>query len=128
MALPLSLLGNNSRIDTVGRVLIACFSDCVLGKLGQIANPIIAMVDPVPYYSIHPCLCLQMYTNCEHRKNSQFAIIENQNHPTVSVNSTYVYIPSQSSCYLIFFHPVFLAHLLPEFALLLVLLPYCPYA
>ena len=46
---------------TVGRVLIAWFNDCVLGKSGQIANPIIAMVDPVPYYSIRACLCLRIY-------------------------------------------------------------------
>ena len=38
--------------NTVGRVLIAWFNDCILGKSGQIANPIIAMVDPVPYYSM----------------------------------------------------------------------------
>ena len=31
--------------DTVGRVLIAWFNDCVAGKSGQIANPIIVMVD-----------------------------------------------------------------------------------
>ena len=34
---------------TVGRVLIACFNDCVLGRSGQIANQIIVMVNPVPY-------------------------------------------------------------------------------
>ena len=38
---------------TVGRVLIAWFNDCVVGRSGQIANSIIAMVDPVRYYSIH---------------------------------------------------------------------------
>ena len=46
---------------TIGRVLIAWFNDCILGKLGQITNPIIAMVDPVPYYSIRARLCLQIY-------------------------------------------------------------------
>ena len=35
--------------STVGRVLIAWFNDCVLGRSGQIANPIIAMIDLVPY-------------------------------------------------------------------------------
>ena len=34
-------------------VLIAWFNDCVLSKSGQIANPIIAIVDPVRYCSIH---------------------------------------------------------------------------
>ena len=29
-------------------VLIAWFNDCILEKSGQIANPIIAKVDPVP--------------------------------------------------------------------------------
>ena len=37
---------------TVGRVLIAWFNDYVLGKSGQIANPIIAMVDPILYNTI----------------------------------------------------------------------------
>ena len=37
---------------TVGQVSIAWFNDCILGKKGQIANPIIANVDPVLYYSI----------------------------------------------------------------------------
>ena len=47
---------------TVGRVLvIAWFNDCVLGRSGRIANPIIAMIDPVPYYSIHARLCLRIY-------------------------------------------------------------------
>ena len=35
--------------NTIGRFLIAWFNECVLGKSGQIANPIIAMVDPVLY-------------------------------------------------------------------------------
>ena len=34
-------------------VLIVWFNDCVLVKSGQIANPIIVMVDPVPYYIMH---------------------------------------------------------------------------
>ena len=37
---------------TVGRVLIALFNNCVRVKSAQIANPIIAMNDPVPYCSI----------------------------------------------------------------------------
>ena len=53
----------NSRytVITVGRVLIAWFNDCALGKSGQIANPIIAMVDPVPCYSVRARLCLRIY-------------------------------------------------------------------
>ena len=47
--------------NTIGRVLIAWFNDCVLGKSGQTANPTIAMIDPVPYYSIHVHLCLRIY-------------------------------------------------------------------
>ena len=45
---------------TVGRFLIAWFNDCVLGKTGQIVNPIIAMVNPVPYYSIRARSCLRI--------------------------------------------------------------------
>ena len=32
---------------TIGRVLTAWFNDCILVMSGQIANPIIAIVDPV---------------------------------------------------------------------------------
>ena len=42
-------------------VLIAWFNDCILGKSGQIANPTIVKVDPVPYYSIRTHLCLRIY-------------------------------------------------------------------
>ena len=35
---------------TIGRILIVWFIDCVLGKSGQIANPIVVMVDPIPVY------------------------------------------------------------------------------
>ena len=49
----------------IGRVLIAWFNDCILGKSGQIANPRIAMVNPVPYmymyYSIPASVCLRIY-------------------------------------------------------------------
>ena len=51
----------SARTNTVGRVLTAWFNDCVLGKSGQIANPIIAMVDPVLCYSICAHLCLRIY-------------------------------------------------------------------
>ena len=37
----------------IGRVLIAWFNDHVLGKSGQIANPIFAKVDPVQYCRIY---------------------------------------------------------------------------
>ena len=59
--------------NTVGRVLIAWLNACVLGKSGQIANPIIARVDSVLYYCICARLCLRII-NCERRKYSQFAI------------------------------------------------------
>ena len=48
-------------IDTIGTILIAWFNDCILGKSGQIANLIIMIVNPVPYYSIRACLCLWIY-------------------------------------------------------------------
>ena len=33
-------------------------NDCILGKFGQSTNPIIAKVDPVPYYSMeHVYVC-----------------------------------------------------------------------
>ena len=51
--------------------LIVWFNDCILGKSGQIAIPIIVMVDPVPYYSIRARLCLWI---CKRRNYSQFAI------------------------------------------------------
>ena len=61
---------------TVGRVLIARFNDCILGQSGQIANPIIAMVDPIPYILYaHIYVCESI--NCECRKYSQFAINRN---------------------------------------------------
>ena len=43
---------------TVGRSLIAWFNSCILGKSGQIVNPIIVKVNPVPHCSICACLCL----------------------------------------------------------------------
>ena len=46
---------------TVARILIEWFNDCILGKLGQIMNPKIAVVDPVPYYGIRARLCLRIY-------------------------------------------------------------------
>ena len=36
-------------------------NNCVLVKSGQIANPIIAIDDPVPYCSIRARLCLRIY-------------------------------------------------------------------
>ena len=47
--------------DTVGLVLIAWFNNCVQVKSGQIANPIIAIVDPVLYCSIRARFCLRIY-------------------------------------------------------------------
>ena len=46
--------------DTVGLVYIVWFND--LDESGQIANPMIAKVDPVLYYSVCTrILCLQIY-------------------------------------------------------------------
>ena len=56
----LEVCGKYSK-DTVGRVLIAWFNDCVLPWSSQIANVIIALVDPVPYYRIHASLFLRIY-------------------------------------------------------------------
>ena len=51
---------------TVRLVLIAWFNNCVLVKLGKIANPIIAIVDPIPYRSIpHVYVCDSI--NCKRR-------------------------------------------------------------
>ena len=51
------------------------FNDCVLGKSGQIVNPLIAMVDPVPYYSVQAGLCLRILliasTGIRNTRNSQ---------------------------------------------------------
>ena len=38
---------------------LAWFNDCILGKL---ANPIIAKVDPVPYFSIHTSMFAKLLT------------------------------------------------------------------
>ena len=48
---------NSVGYNTVGQFLIAWFNDCVLGKSGQIVNPIICEGQPLPYYSIHACFC-----------------------------------------------------------------------
>ena len=37
-----------------------CHNCYVLGKSGQIANLMFANVDPMPYYRIRACLCLQI--------------------------------------------------------------------
>ena len=61
-----------TKVTFVGRVLIGWFNDRIQGRSGQIANPIIAMVDPVLYYSIvyaHVYVCESI--NCECRKYSQ---------------------------------------------------------
>ena len=42
-----------AQADMIGQFLIAWFNDCIFGKSGQIANPIIAKDDPIPYHSIH---------------------------------------------------------------------------
>ena len=57
--------------DTVGRVSITWFNDCILGKLGQIANPQWSTLYHIIVYA-HVYVCKSI--NCEHRKYSQFAI------------------------------------------------------
>ena len=58
--------------NTIGRFLIVWFNDCVLGKSGQIANPIIAMVDPVLYCSIRARLFVNLLiANAGTTRNSQ---------------------------------------------------------
>ena len=49
---------SDTKYNTVGRILIAWCNDWVLDKSGQIMNPIIVMVDPIPYYSIYAHLSL----------------------------------------------------------------------
>ena len=54
------------------------FNDCVLGKSGQVANPIIAMVDPIPYYSIRTFIFAnQLIANAETTCNSQLVDTRN---------------------------------------------------
>ena len=58
---------------TIGRILIVWFNDCIVGKSGQITNPIITMATPyhiIVYMHVYVCESI----NCEHRKYSQFAI------------------------------------------------------
>ena len=54
--------------NTIGRFLIAWFNECVLGKSGQIANPIIAMVDPVLYAYVYACESIN-YCKCRNRQD-----------------------------------------------------------
>ena len=55
-------------LNTIGRVLIAWFNDYVLGRSGQIANPIIATPYRIIVY-VHVYVCESI--NYEHRKYSQ---------------------------------------------------------
>ena len=57
--------------DTIGRVVIAWFNDRILGKSGQISNPIIAMVDPLPYYMRTFMFAYLLITNTGNTRNSQ---------------------------------------------------------
>ena len=59
-------LGQSAKISniTVDLVLIAWFNNCVLVKSGQIANPINAIVDPVPYCSITHDILSYRLDNC----------------------------------------------------------------
>ena len=55
------------------------FNDHVLGKSGQTANPIIAIVDPVPYYSIRMFVFANLLTvNVGKTHNSQ--LIDSHNY------------------------------------------------
>ena len=56
--LPLLMYGEGGKWHTVGKGFNCVVNDCVLGKSDQIVNPIIVMVDLVPYYSICAHLCL----------------------------------------------------------------------
>ena len=60
-------------LNTVGRFLIVWFNDRVLVKSGQIVNPTIVMVDPVPY-SVYTHIYVYESINCERRNYLQFAI------------------------------------------------------
>ena len=63
------------RRNTIGQFLIVWFNDYVFGKSNQITNPIIAMVNPVLYYSIYYArvyVCESI--KCARTKSSQFVI------------------------------------------------------
>ena len=53
---------------TYHRMVFSCLvNDCVLGKSVQLVNPIIAKIDPVPYYGIiYAWSCASI--NCKRRK------------------------------------------------------------
>ena len=58
---------------TVEKFLIVWFNNCVLGNSGQIANPIIVMVDPVLYYIVysHIMFASLLITNAGTTRDSQ---------------------------------------------------------
>ena len=58
---------------------IAIESLCVLVKSGQIANPIIAMDDPVPYYSIRARFMFANLLIAKHRKTRNSQLIDTRN-------------------------------------------------
>ena len=64
---------------TVGLVLIARFKNCVQVKSGQIVNPIIAIVDPVPYSSICARFLFAnlLIANADKTRNSQLVDTRN---------------------------------------------------
>ena len=71
--------------------LIAWFNDCVLVKSGQIANPIIAMVNPVLYCSIHTFLLANLLiANVGKTHNSQLIDTHNYNKNCPTVASYYL--------------------------------------
>ena len=59
---------------SVGRVLIVWFNDCILGKSGQIANPIIAtstLYCIIVYAHVYVCECIINFANVGKTNNSQ---------------------------------------------------------
>ena len=75
----------NYMFSIVGRVLIAWFNDCVFGLSGQITNLMIAMVNPVPYNSVHTrSLCDSFDASSRKTRNSQSLESRNQN-PTYGI-------------------------------------------
>ena len=65
---------NNNTTDYFTLCACARGNNCIIVKSGQIANPIIAINNPVPYCSVYVHVYVCESINCETYKNSQFAI------------------------------------------------------
>ena len=66
------------QLYTLGWFLIEWFDDCVLGKSGQIVNPIIANVAPyriIVYANVYVCKSI----NCDCRKSRNSQLIDTRN-------------------------------------------------